>query len=59
MTEAERAEVRIALDRLREAERVLSEAVEFGDTHDACVVALALLREALDGSAVEPQRNAA
>ena len=47
MTRGERQEVAWSLEKLRAAEDRLAEAVRCGDTHDACVEALALIREAI------------
>jgi hypothetical protein len=47
MTRAERTELALALEKLRAAESRLAEGVAFGDAHDACVDALALIREAI------------
>jgi hypothetical protein len=43
-----------ALEKLRAAETRLSEAVQCGDTHDACVEALALIRQALGPAIAAP-----
>lgn len=44
----------LALEKLRAAEARLADAVQCGDTHDACVDALALIREAIGPNDAPP-----
>lgn len=54
MNRAERQEVAWSLEKLRAAEARLADAVQCGDTHDACVEALALIREAISPNDAPP-----